>query len=311
MSGKAPKSKGGQPGGGADESPPTDAPAHAHLSLFQSRFLEQLKRRNVGRVAILYVVVCYLILEPFEMFFHLLELPAWTGRTVVFVMVLGFPAALLFAWIYEITPEGIKPSVEVDPTQSIARQTGRKLDRAIIAVLAVALTYFVLDKFWLSKHATAQPKEFAPHETAARAPAAAASTEAPATEASFAPPAHSIAVLPFVNMSGDTTQDYFSDGISEEILNSLSRLNALQVAARTSSFSFKGQNIDITNIGHKLNVGAILEGSVRRTSNTVRITAQLINVVSGFHMWSQTYDRKLTDVLKVQADVASAVCPTT
>jgi adenylate cyclase len=304
MSGKTPKSKGGQPGGRADESPPTDAPAHAHLSLFQSRFLEKLKRRNVGRVAILYIVVCYLILEPFEMFFHLLDLPVWTGRTVVFVMVLGFPAALLFAWIYEITPDGIKPSVEVDPTQSIARQTGRKLDRAIIAVLAVALVYFVLDKFWLSKHVMAQPKEF--HETAARAPAA-ASTETPATEAAFAPPAHSIAVLPFVNMSGDTTQDYFSDGISEEILNSLSRLNALQVAARTSSFSFKGQNIDITNIAHKLNVGAILEGSVRRTGNTVRITAQLINAVSGFHMWSETYDRKLTDILKVQADVATAV----
>jgi TolB-like protein len=118
---------------------------------------------------------------------------------------------------------------------------------------------------------------------------------------------HSIAVLPFVNMSGDATQDYFSDGISEEILNSLSRLSALQVAARTSSFSFKGQNIDITHIAHKLNVGAILEGSVRRTGNTVRITAQLINAVSGFHMWSQTYDRKLTDILKVQTDVATAV----
>ena len=309
MSGKAPKSERGRQAALENQlSTSHTAHTHAqgHLPHFLSSFLEKLKRRNVGRVAILYIVVCYVILEPFEMFFHLLELPAWTGRTVVFLMVLGFPAALLFAWVYEITPEGIKPSVEGDPTQSIARRTGRKLDRAIIAVLAVALTYFVFDKFWLSKHAMAQPKVLAPHEIAARAPAA-ASTEAPATEAAFAPPAHSIAVLPFVNMSGDTTQDYFSDGISEEILNSLSRLNALQVAARTSSFSFKGQNIDITNIAHKLNVGTILEGSVRRTSNTVRITAQLINAVSGFHMWSQTYDRKLTDILKVQADVASAV----
>jgi len=309
MSGKAPKSERGRQAALENQlSTSHTALTHAqgHLPHFLSSFLEKLKRRNVGRVAILYIVVCYVILEPFEMFFHLLELPGWTGRTVVFLMVLGFPAALLFAWVYEITPDGIKPSVEGDPTQSIARRTGRKLDRAIIAVLAVALTYFVLDKFWLSKHATAQPKVFAPHEIAARAPAA-ASTEAPATEAAFAPPAHSIAVLPFVNMSGDTTQDYFSDGISEEILNSLSRLNALQVAARTSSFSFKGQNIDITNIAHKLNVGTILEGSVRRTRNTVRITAQLINAVSGFHMWSQTYDRKLTDILKVQADVASAV----
>jgi TolB-like protein/Flp pilus assembly protein TadD len=303
MSVKTPKSEGRRAPARID-----DAPIHAptHLPHFMGGFLEKFKRRNVGRVAILYIVVCYLILEPFEMFFHLLDLPVWTGRTAVALMVLGFPVALLLAWIYEITPEGLKPSAAVDPTQSIARQTGRKLDRAIIAVLAVALTYFVLDKFWLSKHAIAQPKEFGPHETAARAPVA-ASTKAQATEPAFAPPAHSIAVLPFVNMSGDTTQDYFSDGISEEILNSLSRLNALQVAARTSSFSFKGQNIDLTNIAHKLNVGAILEGSVRRTGNTVRITAQLINSVSGFHMWSQTYDRKLTDILKVQADVASAV----
>src|SRR3984885_15406705 len=309
MSGKAPKSERGRQAALENQlSTSHTAHTHAqgHLPHFLSSFLEKLKRRNVGRVAILYIVVCYVILEPFEMFFHLLELPAWTGRTVVFLMVLGFPAALLFAWVYEITPEGIKPSVEGDPTQSIARRTGRKLDRAIIAVLAVALTYFVFDKFWLSKHAMAQPKVLAPHEIAARAPAA-ASTEAPATEAAFAPPAHSIAVLPFVNMSGDTTQDYFSDGISEEILNSLSRLNALQVAARTSSFSFKGQNIDITNIAHKLNVGTILEGSVRRTSNTVRITAQLINAVTGFHLWSQTYDRKLGDILALQTEIANAV----
>jgi serine/threonine-protein kinase len=123
----------------------------------------------------------------------------------------------------------------------------------------------------------------------------------------FAPPAHSIAVLPFVNMSGDAKQEYFSDGISEELLNALSRLNELQVAARTSSFSFKGQNVDISTIARKLNVGSVLEGSVRRAGNTVRITAQLINAVSGFHMWSQTYDRNVTDILKVQTEVATSV----
>jgi TolB-like protein/Tfp pilus assembly protein PilF len=155
----------------------------------------------------------------------------------------------------------------------------------------LAIGYLVADRFWLSRHSAVERPNIA------AAPAVAV----------FNPPAHSIAVLPFVNMSGDATQDYFSDGISEEILNSLSRLNALQVAARTSSFSFKGQSTDITKIAHKLNVGAILEGSVRRTSNTVRITVQLVNAVSGFHMWSQTYDRKLTDILKVQTDVATAV----
>jgi TolB-like protein/Flp pilus assembly protein TadD len=165
---------------------------------------------------------------------------------------------------------------------------------ATIALVVVVLGYLVANRLLLSKRF-------------AEVGAPPASTVQGAPVIAFNPPPHSIAVLPFVNMSGDTTQDYFSDGISEEILNSLSRLNALQVAARTSSFSFKGQNIDITNIAHRLNVGAILEGSVRRTSNTVRITVQLINAVSGFHMWSQTYDRKLTDILKIQTEVATAV----
>ena len=165
---------------------------------------------------------------------------------------------------------------------------------ATIALVIVALGYLVANRLLLSKR-------FAELE----APPTSIVQSAPVI--AFNPPPHSIAVLPFVNMSGDTKQDYFSDGISEEILNSLSRLNALQVAARTSSFSFKGQDLDITNVAHKLNVGAILEGSVRRTSNKVRITVQLINAVSGFHMWSQTYDRKLTDILKVQTEVATAV----
>jgi hypothetical protein len=155
MSEETPKSEDEQPASTKQEpvAVPTERThGHGHLPHLPSAFLEKLKRRNVGRVAILYVVVCYVILEPFEMFFHLLELPAWTGRTVVFLMVLGFPAALLFAWIYEVTPTGIKPSVDVDPRQSIASRTGRKLDRAIIAVLAVALAYFMADKFWISKH---------------------------------------------------------------------------------------------------------------------------------------------------------------
>jgi TolB-like protein/Tfp pilus assembly protein PilF len=134
-----------------------------------------------------------------------------------------------------------------------------------------------------------------------------ARTVAAMTEPVFAPPPHSIAVLPFVNMSGDPNQEYFSDGVTEELLNSLSRLNQLQIVARTSSFSFKGQNVDVSTIARKLNVGTILEGSVRRAGNTVRITVQLINAVTGFHIWSQTYDRNLTDILIVQTDVATEI----
>jgi TolB-like protein len=163
-----------------------------------------------------------------------------------------------------------------------------------IAVVVVALGYLVANRLGLLK-ASAQPG----------APPGSATQSASAT--AFNPPPHSVAVLPFVNMSGDAKQDYFSDGISEELLNALSRLNDLEVVARTSSFSFKGQNVDISTIAHKLNVGAVLEGSVRRAGNTVRITVQLINAVNGFHLWSQTYDRQLSDILKVQTDVANSV----
>jgi TolB-like protein len=130
---------------------------------------------------------------------------------------------------------------------------------------------------------------------------------APATGAAFAPPPHSIAVLPFVNMSGDKDQEYFSDGLTEELLNSLARINELQVAARTSSFYFKGKDVDLGTVAQKLNVAAVLEGSVRRSEHTVRITAQLVNGVTGFHLWSQTYDRDLRHVLKLRSEIADAV----
>jgi adenylate cyclase len=151
----------------------------------------------------------------------------------------------------------------------------------IVAVVLAALAYIVADKFWFSKHL-------------------AAST-------AFNPPPHSIAVLPFANMSGDKEQEYFSDGLTEELLNSLAAINELQVAARTSSFSFQGEHPDIATVARKLNVGAVLEGSVRRSANTIRITAQLINAVTGFHLWSKTYDRDLGDVLKLQTEIATAV----
>jgi TolB-like protein len=171
-----------------------------------------------------------------------------------------------------------------------ASQWAKPLLLAIVAVVAfAALAYIVANKFWVSKHAT---PEAAP---------------APAAAAAFNPPPHSIAVLPFVNLSGDKEQEYFSDGLSEELLNSLARINELQVAARTSSFYFKGEHADLATIAHKLNVASVLEGSVRRSGHTVRVTAQLNNAVTGFHLWSQTYDRDLSDVLRLQTEIADAV----
>ena len=273
---------------------------HAHHPLLHLPVFEQLKQRNVFRVAILYLVVCWLLLDPVHVIFHMLDVPIWANRLVVMLMAVGFPAVVIFAWVYEITPEGLKPTVEVPHHKSIRKVTGRRLDRAIIAVLAVALTYFVLDKFWISKHLAApQPVTSAPV-------AAARATTAPATATPFAPPPHSIAVLPFVNLSGDKDQEYFSDGLTEELINSLVEIEGLQVAARTSSFSFK-EHPDIATVARKLNVGAVLEGSVRRSGNTVRITTQLINAVTGFHLWSKTYDRELSDVLKLQTEIATTV----
>jgi TolB-like protein/Flp pilus assembly protein TadD len=195
------------------------------------------------------------------------------------------------------TPDTARPNTSVALGKPVrASPTSMPVLLALaVVVLIAALAYRLVGKFWVSGH---------PGSSASSATSR--GSAGPATVA-FAPPPHSIAVLPFENMSGDANQQYFSDGITEELLNSLARLNDLQVAARTSSFSFRGQNVDILTIAHKLNVAAVLEGSVRRAGNTVRITAQLINAADGFHLWSQTYDRKLTDILKVQADVATAV----
>jgi TolB-like protein/Flp pilus assembly protein TadD len=193
-------------------------------------------------------------------------------------------------------------------TPAMGAPAGRRLNRPLIALAAVivaALGYFVFDKLWLSRRLTAGTTA-TDASPAISAPGSALATPGKAAPA-FAPPPHSIAVLPFVNMSGDPKQDYFSDGMSEELLNSLASVRELQVAARTSSFSFKASGTNVSDIARQLNVGAILEGSVRKDGTRVRITAQLINAVTGFHLWSQTYDRELRNVLALQTDIASAV----
>ena len=301
------------PGGTTDSAPHNSRHVHAHHSAIQFQFLEQLKHRNVIRVGILYLVVCWLILDPVHVLFHMLEVPLWANRLVVILMAVGFPAVLLFAWVYEITPEGLKPTAEVEPHRSIRHLTGQRLNRAIVVVMAMALAYFAADKFWLSKRATIEqaataastsaPIVATPTPTTAASPVAVA----PVTPAAFSPPEHSVAVLPFTNMSGDPKQDYFSDGLSEELLNALASIRGLQVAARTSSFSFKDKGMDVASIARRLNVGAVLEGSVRKDGGQIRITAQLINAVTGFHMWSHTYDRDLKNVLALQTEIANAV----
>jgi TolB-like protein len=253
-------------------------------------FLAELKRRNVFRVAVAYLVAAWLLLQVADIVLENIHAPDWIIQVFMLALIVGLPIALIFAWAFEMTPEGLKREKDVDRSQSITRHTGRKLDRTIMVVLAVAVIVLVIDRVRQAQHDD-------PAEPAAAAAAADASTD-------LTP---SIAVLPFVNMSSDPEQEYFSDGISEEILNSLAQVKELKVAGRTSSFAFKGQNQDLRQIGETLGVEHILEGSVRKSGAKVRITAQLVQVGDGFHLWSDTYDRELTDVFAIQDEIANAI----
>jgi TolB-like protein/Tfp pilus assembly protein PilF len=249
----------------------------------QMSFFAELKRRNVFRVGIAYLIGAWLLMQIADVVLNNIAAPDWVFKAIMLVVGIGLPISLFFAWAFEMTPEGVKRESEVDRSQSITKTTGHKLDRTIIGILVLALGYFAWDKF------------SAPGE--------------PEVSAEFTEQAidKSIAVLPFVNMSADEDNEYFSDGLSEELLNLLAKVDGLKVAARTSSFKFKKSEADIAEIGEKLNVATILEGSVRKSGNQARITAQLIKVDDGFHLWSETYDRDLSNIFQVQDEIARAI----
>ena len=261
------------------------------------RLVSELQRRNVFRIAIAYVAVSWLLLQAGALIFDAFELPRLALRMMFALLLLGFVPALIFSWVYEITPEGLKRENEVDGSQSITRLTSRKLNFIIIGVLAGVVAILLANQYWRPHTVT---------EESATKVASAAQPVAPANAAS-AVPTNSIAVLPFTDMSQAKDQEYFSDGMSEELLNLLAQVPGLHVAGRTSSFSFKGKNAGIAEIGKALNVATVLEGSLRKSGNRLRITAQLINVADGYHLWSQTYERKLTDVFAMQDEIAGAV----
>lgn len=267
-----------------------------------SGLIEELKRRNVFKVGTAYVVLSWLLAQAADLAAETFEAPGWVMKMLVTLLVLGLPLVLFFSWAYELTPEGLKKEKDVDRSQSITPTTGRKLDFMVIGFLVLALGYFV----WESRFASddAETNIVVAEQTAEeQGEAPAAITE----DITLKPSSKSIAVLPFVNMSDDASNEYFSDGISEEILNALARVRDLKVAGRTSSFAFKGQNQDLRVIGETLGVSNILEGSVRKEGDTVRITAQLIQVEDGFHLWSDSYDRELTNVFAIQDEIASAI----
>jgi len=252
----------------------------------------ELKRRNVVRVGIAYAVIGWILAQIAEFAFENFGAPDWVLKSVVVVLLLGLPLALFFAWAFEITPEGVKREKDVDRSQSITHSTGRKLDFVIIGTLVLALGYFI----WERQSGTGQ---FESSENTAIANAEGVSSESPDIR--------SIAVLPFVNMSSDQEQEWFADGLTEELLNALARAPDLLVAARTSSFKFKGSGEDIPTIAKALGVAHVLEGSVRRGRDRLRVTAQLIRANDGFHLWSETYDRDPDDIIAIQENVAIAI----
>ncbi len=259
--------------------------------------VSELRRRNVIRVAIAYAVAAWLLIEVSATTFPMLRLPEWTATFVAVLLMIGFPVALIFAWAFELTPEGLKKERDVDRSQSITHITGRKFDYLIIAVLVLALGYFTFDKFVLDPSRDAGLVQATTE----------AITEQVAETANVKSADKSIAVLPFVPLSSGEDDGYFADGLTEEILNALAQLPELDVRARTSSFFFKGQNIPVPEIAARLNVAHIVEGSVRRDGDRLRITAQLIRASDDFHLWSQSYNRMLDDVFAVQEDIAENI----
>jgi TolB-like protein/Tfp pilus assembly protein PilF len=244
-------------------------------------FVSELRRRNVIRAGAFYAASAWLLVQVATQVFPFFNVPNWAVRWIVIAAIVGFPFLLAFAWFYEVTPQGLKRESEVDPAESISRRTGKKLDRWIIAVMAVAIVMLLTNQFVLRGEGDV----------------------AAAPEASD----KSIAVLPFTDLSPARDQEYFSDGMAEELLNALAKLKDLKVAGRTSSFAFKGRNDDLRIIGKALNVAHVLEGSLRKQGDKVRITAQLIQVSDGFHLWSETYDGDTSDVFALQERIARAI----
>src|SRR5215510_13056105 len=247
----------------------------------QRHFFTELKRRNVYKVAVAYAVVSWLLIQAASILLPTFDAPPWVMKVLVVLIALGFPAALIFSWAFEITPEGIKLESEIAASESITRKTGRKIVgiTVVLAVIAAGLLAFNLFR--------TKP------------------TTSPITAVPISP--RSVAVLAFDNLSDDKGSEYFSDGISEELLTVLQKIPDLHVAARTSAFSFKGKNVTAQEIGQKLGVARLVEGSVRKAGDVVRIAARLTQANTGEEIWSENYTRESKDVFAVQTELAQTI----
>jgi TolB-like protein len=267
--------------------------------------LVELKRRNVFKVGIVYAVSAWVLLQITDIVSEILVLPDWAPKLILVILAVGFIPALIFAWAFELTPEGVKKEKDIDRSQSITPATGSKLNIFIGSLLAIALTYIAYDK--LLTGASSQTKPASNVQTKATEINANAPTTTEIEKPEPADARKSIVVLPFINMSNDPEQEFFSDGLSEELLNVLARIKDLRVISRTSAFAFKGKDIDIPTIAAQLNVSHVLEGSVRKAGNDIRITVQLIEVATDSHLWSEAYNRKLENVFEIQEEISTAI----
>lgn len=243
-------------------------------------YISELKRRNVFKASVAYIIIAWIIIQVASIALPTFDAPPFVLKTILFLMVIGFPLILVFAWAFELTPDGFKKTKEVKLKESITPQTSSRINKVIIALLSLAVILLLFNQFWIIPNNNTD---------------------------SINKDGKSIAVLAFTDMSPEQDQEYFSDGISEELLNLLAKIPELRVISRTSSFSYKGKNETLETIGKELNVSHILEGSVRKSGNKLRITAQLIKVADGSHLWSETYDRNMEDIFKIQDEIAEVV----
>ncbi|MDH4019450.1 MAG: hypothetical protein OEU84_07605 [Xanthomonadales bacterium] len=252
-------------------------------------FFNELNRRNVTRVAVAYGVAGWLLTEVASVVLPTFEAPGWVLQVLIALLIMGFPLALVFAWVYELTPEGLKKESEIQSENSITSHTARKLNLVVIVLLVIAIGMVAFDRF-IARDTTT--------------PAAAVTPVQQAQDDGAIP---SVAVLAFQNMSTDAENEFFADGISEEILNLLADVSGLSVASRTSAFAYKSKTLPIPEIAKALNVRYVLEGSVRKAGEQVRVTAQLIDAETDRHLWSDTYDRTLRDIFSIQDEIAAAI----
>ncbi len=265
-------------------------------------FIAELKRRNVIRVGVAYMVATWLLLQIVDVLVPILDLPDWVGKLVFLILTVGLIPALIISWAFEMTPEGLKRDSEVAPDQSIAQYTAKKLDRITIVLLLIVAGIVVMDRF-IPETGEQQANDPLVVSSQRVEP----SVDTTGKQTASGDERQSVAVIPFVNMSDDAANEYFSDGISEELLNALVHIKSLRVPSRTSSFTFKNSNKKLSEIGRELGVDHILEGSVRKAGDRIRVTAQLIDVKTDTHLWSETYTRKLDDIFEVQDEIARAI----